>query len=369
MVKILVVDDSALMRRIVCDIIDTDSNLEVVDVSIDGLDAYNKIKNGTYDIVILDMILPRMSGLDVLTKLKEENIKCPTTILISSTLKEDAEATLLAMERGAVDFIVKPFRSDNTSRNDFAEKLLSSIKVVATHHLGIRYSQTNRLPTPTATQVVRNPGKTLAQNAELFTAPKRVEKVSGRKLIAIACSTGGPQALHEFVPMLPGDLPYPVILTQHMPPGFTASLATRLNTLSAISVKEAEEGDELKAGWVYIAPGGKHLEITEKGSRLVCHLSDEPPVGNLKPCADIMYRSLASIGFEEIICVVLTGMGADGTAGIKFIKQYHNIYTISQNEETCVVYGMPKSVAQAGLSDEVVPLKEVAKSITRKLGV
>jgi two-component system chemotaxis response regulator CheB len=154
-----------------------------------------------------------------------------------------------------------------------------------------------------------------------------------------------------------------------MPEGFTASLAARLDQISAVHVKEAEDGEFFKPGWVYITPGGKHMEICEDGSKAAyCHLDDSPPVNSLKPCADVMYKSLKDSSFDEIICVVLTGMGADGSEGIKYLNQYKKTYVISQEASTCVVYGMPKAVEQGGLSNEVAPLKSVANSIVKRLG-
>ena len=185
-----------------------------------------------------------------------------------------------------------------------------------------------------------------------------------KKIIALACSTGGPQALHTFVPMLPANLSVPLVLVQHMPEGFTASLAERLNQISAIHVKEAVDGEFFKPGYVYVTPGGKHMEICEDGSRAAyCHLDDSPPVNSLKPCADVMYQSLASSSFDEIICVVLTGMGADGSEGIKYLNQYKKTYVISQEASTCVVYGMPKAAFEKGAVCKQLPLTAIAMAL------
>ena len=195
-------------------------------------------------------------------------------------------------------------------------------------------------------------------------------KAGKNKLVALACSTGGPKSLQQVIPMLPGNLDAGVVLVQHMPAGFTASLAARLNEMSAINVKEAADGDVIKKGWVYIAPGGKHIRVKKKGSDCVIALSDEAPIEGLRPCANIMYESLAECNYDEITCVVLTGMGADGTNGIKALSRSRkNLYVISQDEETCVVYGMPKAIANTGLVNEVVPLNRVAEAITKNVGV
>ena len=389
MYNILVVDDSALMRKVICDIINADSDFRVVDVSADGEDAYNKIKNNSFDIVILDMILPKMMGEQVVEKLYEEHIAF-NVILISSSVKEDADSTVRAMECGALDFVVKPNRTTAENKDEFSSALLKSMHQVAS-------SVVSKKKTGQTTSAVsslrdrlnstsRNDYGARSQRADAFssagtktagtvarptkptiTTPSK--SIKGKKIIALACSTGGPQALHTFVPMLPATLKYPLVLVQHMPEGFTASLASRLNQISEINVKEAEEGEFFEPGCVYITPGGKHMEICENASHeAYCHLNDGPPVNSLKPCADVMYQSLADSSYEEIICVVLTGMGADGSQGIEYLSKHKKTYVISQEASTCVVYGMPKAVEQRGLSDEVVPLKSVADSIVKKLG-
>ncbi|MBO5618278.1 MAG: chemotaxis-specific protein-glutamate methyltransferase CheB [Pseudobutyrivibrio sp.] len=416
MYKILVVDDSALMRRIICDIINADSDFRVIDVSADGEDAYNKIKRTPYDLVVLDMVLPKMTGLELLEKLSKEN-QSINAVLISSSLKEDADSTMKAMEYGALDFVVKPIRSSGETREIFGKQLLEALHNVtksrafkpvasrggtsdttrsiedshrktaermagvrtrlaeARQGIGSAHTSTESGPRPAATRMSTAANTSTASTAATSfgggskpTTPVGTG-VRTKKFIALACSTGGPQALHTFVPMLPANLSVPLVLVQHMPEGFTASLAARLNQISGISVKEAEDGEYFKPGVVYVTPGGKHMKICEDASHAAyCHLDDSPPVNSLKPCADVMYQSLAKSSFDEIICVVLTGMGADGSEGIRYLNQYKKTYVISQEASTCVVYGMPKAVEQGGLSNEVVPLKSVANSIVKKLG-
>ena len=189
------------------------------------------------------------------------------------------------------------------------------------------------------------------------------------KIIALACSTGGPKSLQSVIPLLPANLPYPMLVVQHMPAGFTKSLADRLNDVSRIKVKEAAEGDVLKAGCVYIAPGGKHMQIKASGGQHKIILTDEPPREGVKPCANYMYESLAKSSYDEVICVVMTGMGADGTKGIKYLNERKKTYVISQDEESCVVYGMPKAIAETGLVDEVAPLTKITETILKNLGV
>ena len=406
MYKILVVDDSALMRRIICDIINADSDFRVLDVSADGEDAYNKIKNNPYDLVVLDMVLPKLTGLELLQRLQSEKISC-NAIIISSSLKEDADSTMKAMECGALDFVVKPIRSSGETREAFGKQLLESLhnvcksrtfKLISSRprtqdgstrassgnssfggakattdrlaNVGSRMNQMRQRvgSAQTNSNVEAKQETPIRSTVERQVTPKG-SGVRTKKFIALACSTGGPQALHTFVPMLPASLSVPLVLVQHMPEGFTASLASRLDQISSIKVKEAEDGEYFKPGVVYVTPGGKHMKICEDASHAAyCHLDDSPPVNSLKPCADVMYQSLAKSSFDEIICVVLTGMGADGSEGIKYLNQYKKTYVISQEASTCVVYGMPKAVEQGGLSNEVVPLKSVANSIVKKLG-
>ena len=191
----------------------------------------------------------------------------------------------------------------------------------------------------------------------------------GTQIVALASSTGGPKALQAVIPKLPANLKVPVVVVQHMPPGFTASLAERLNSLSEVSVKEAAEGDVLMPGNVYVAMGGKHLNVLNMAGKYTIHYSDEPSREGVKPCANYMYESLMDSKFDRIVCVVLTGMGADGTEGIGHLKEKKKIHVIVQEASTCAVYGMPKSAVNAGLADQVVPLEQIAQEITTNVGV
>lgn len=189
------------------------------------------------------------------------------------------------------------------------------------------------------------------------------------KIVAIASSTGGPKALQSVIPFLPAELLAPVVLVQHMPAGFTKSMAERLNELSQVQVKEASNGEVLKNGVVYIAPGGTHIAIKKSGASHVISFNDMPPISGLKPCANIMFDSLTSSNYDEVVCVVLTGMGADGTNGILSLGKSKPIYVIAQDEKSSVVYGMPRAIYEAGVVDEVVTLSDVAKAITKNVGV
>lgn len=198
---------------------------------------------------------------------------------------------------------------------------------------------------------------------------KAEESRSGKKIVAIATSTGGPKALQVLVPLLPPNLNAPILIVQHMPEGFTKALADRLNMLSEVTVKEAEEGDVLENGHVFLARGGRHMNAVRTGERHRIHYTDEPPREGVKPCANYMYESLADCGYEEIVCAVLTGMGADGTAGIVNLKKKKRVTVFAQKEETCVVYGMPRSIVLAGLVEKGLSLEQIAQEITKSVGV
>lgn len=198
---------------------------------------------------------------------------------------------------------------------------------------------------------------------------KAEESGAGKKIVAIASSTGGPKALQVLIPLLPSNLNAPILIVQHMPAGFTKALADRLNLLSKVMVKEAEEGDILENGHAFLARGGRHMNAVRTGGRHRIHYTDEPPREGVRPCANYMYESLADCGYEEIVCAVLTGMGADGTAGIINLKKKKQITVFAQNEETCVVYGMPRSIVLAGLTGKGLSLEQIAQEITKSVGV
>ena len=355
--KILVVDDSALMRRVLCDIIDSDERFQVTARATNGLDALELLSRNQYDAVVLDVNMPRMNGLELLEELQKRKI--PVRVMMASTdTREGAKTTLDALELGALDFIHKPDSAVDCRADAFRERLLRVLDVVSN----------SRLPVIESREKVAESQATAAKMAEF--ARKFSAKTSGTKVVAIASSTGGPKALQAVIPRLPAELDAPVLLVQHMPKGFTASLAERLNELSSVRVKEAVEGDELQSGTVYIARGGMHMNVaTTPAGKYEIHYTDEPNREGVKPCANYMYESLVNSRFDKIVCVVLTGMGADGTAGIKNLKPHKNIHVITQNQATCTVYGMPRSVENAGLSNQVVPLDEIAQEIILNVGV
>ena len=379
MKKILVVDDSALMRRVICDIINADSNFEAKDTCRDGLEAYERLKTTSYDGVVLDVNMPRMDGLQLLEKLQEERIRA-NVIMVSTLTTKDAEITMMALERGAIDFVTKPTNVIEAKGEAFGNQLLSVLSAVLKISPSARPTTTQRPAATrqnsverTATQsqgTVKSSYSVMSTQKQKPANVTRLRATGKNKLVALACSTGGPKALQDVIPNLDANMDAPVVLVQHMPKGFTKSMADRLNEISKVHVKEAEDGEKLQKGWVYVAPGGKHIEVVKApdGSHKI-QFNDMPAIGGLKPCANIMYDSLSKTGYDEIVCVVLTGMGADGTNGILSLVQHKPIHVIAQNEETCVVYGMPKAIADSGVVDDVVPLKEVAKTIIKSVGV
>ncbi|MBQ2901961.1 MAG: chemotaxis-specific protein-glutamate methyltransferase CheB [Agathobacter sp.] len=376
--NILVVDDSALMRRVICDIINSDSNFQAKDTCRDGLEAYERLKTTSYDGVVLDVNMPRMDGLQLLEKLQEDNIKA-NVIMVSTLTTKDAEVTILALERGAIDFVTKPTAIAEAKGEDFKKKVLEVLNAVLNSRQFVR---TPLRTTSTATRPARTSRTTEAGSSTLGPGTQdtvkpsvaanftRLKATGKNKLVALACSTGGPKALQSVIPFLPKNLDAPMVLVQHMPAGFTKSMADRLNEVSPIAVKEAEDGDKLEKGQIYVAPGGKHMEVVKcaDGSHKIS-LNNMPAIGGLRPCANITYDSLSKSGFDEIVCVVLTGMGADGTNGILSLGHHKPIHVISQSAETCIVYGMPKAIEESGVVDEVVPLEKVAETIVKNVGV
>ena len=355
MKKILVVDDSALMRRVLCDIINADDRFEVVDEASNGEAALELLKQNAYDAVVLDVNMPKLDGIGLLKELKACGIKA--RILMASTVTvEGAKVTMDALELGALDFIHKPDWAYRCKTDEFSGRFLSLFEAVCKAKL-VETSPRNQKKA----DVSREKIETIVR--------KNAQKITGKRIIALACSTGGPKALQSVVPNLPQDMKAPMVLVQHMPVGFTQSLATRLDSLSKVKVVEADEGEVLKDGCVYVARSGMHMNLVRKGSNTVVHYTDEPTREGVKPCANYMYESLADSDYDEVVCVVLTGMGADGTEGIAHLREKKKTFVITQDGETCVVNGMPKSVVKAGLSDETVPLSLIAQEIILHVGV
>lgn len=362
--KVLIVDDSALMRRVLSDIINSDTRFLVSKTANNGLDALNIIVEGKerYDAIVLDINMPTMNGLELLEQLERFQIKL-TIIMVSTLAKEGAKETIRALELGAFDFVTKPESFLEVKSENFKRRLLDCLTIATKLSMKepVKALENKSLQSFIIDETIN---KSIGLPKRTFTRRR-----GSNRLITIACSTGGPKALQQVLPLLPSDLDCSVLVVQHMPEGFTYSLAHRLNELSKVEVKEAEDGDVLKKGVVYIAKGGRQTRVQEVNGVAMLAVTQEAARNGLKPCADIMFESLEHSGFDDIICVVLTGMGGDGTSGIRTLSNGKNVYVIAQNEETCTVYGMPKVVTEAGLSNEVVPLDKVTEAIIKNMGV
>lgn len=382
------------MRRVISDIINEGNDYEVAAIAKDGLEGFDMIVSNPnlYSAIILDINMPKMNGLELLQKLQKNHIE-QTVIVVSTVAKEGAKETIQALEYGAFDFVTKPENYFETKGNDFKRRIHDMLNIATSSRASVertkpavsRITQSGSKLSSSLTSRLSSDKKAsndaisaLRKRNEVYdTLPPKVNpakftniKSGTRKIVALACSTGGPKSLQQVIPMLPKNLDAGVVLVQHMPAGFTASLAARLNEISDINVKEGADGDVIQKGWVYIAPGGKHIKVVKKAAEYVIKLNDEPPIDGLRPCANVMYKSLVQCNYDEITCVVLTGMGADGTEGIKALSAgKKKIHVIAQDEESCVVYGMPKAIAQTGLVDEVVPLNKIAETITKNVGV
>lgn len=355
MKKILIVDDSALMRSVLCDIINKDKRFQVEDRATNGLEALNLLGRKSYDAVVLDVNMPQMNGLELLKELQKRKIAVKV-VMASTDTKEGAKIALDALELGALDFLHKPDNISDCRKDTFGKRLIEILWTAAESKEPVY----DKLYTP---EDIKNSKK------EVELVSKHAKQMPGKKIVAIASSTGGPKALQSVITRLPANLNAPIVIVQHMPHGFTASLAERLNMLSVLSVKEAEEGDVLIPGSVYVAMGGRHLKIRYSGGRHTIHYTDEPNREGVKPCANYMYESLAESGYDEILCIVMTGMGSDGTKGIEYLKKRKKIHVIAQGEESCAVYGMPKSIVKAGLSNQSIHLEQIAQEIIMNVGV
>lgn len=387
--NILIVDDSALMRRVESDIINSDERFQVVDAVTNGLEAFDYVTRGSkhYDAIVLDINMPKMNGIEFLEALEKQKIKAKV-IIVSTVAVAGAKDTIRALELGAFDYVTKPDSFVNAMSDSFKkhliEKLSYAVGVVAEEQQvpDIRKQGTDdgkeRGKTAFGTKPAAgkqgyvspmNPRAILAEKFQ----PRRPHKTmsgSAKRLIAIASSTGGPKALQQVICKLPKNLNAPVVIVQHMSEGFTKSLAARLDELSAVKVVEAQGGEKLEKGVVYLARGGGQMRLKKKAADYVIDINTEEAARNgLKPCADIMLESVAELDFEDIICVVLTGMGGDGTMGIRQLNERNNIFVIAQDEQTSTVYGMPKVVYEAGLVDAVRPLEQIAEEIVKNMGV
>ena len=339
LIRVLVVDDSATVRAVLARRLDADPTLEVVGRAADGLEALELIAELRPDVVTLDIEMPRLDGLGTLERIMDE---CPTrVVMVSSLTAEGADATIRALELGAIDFIEKPSFGGVAAPHAVAGEVSQKVR----HAAGARLTRLRPRPE-------RPPAVPPPLGRESRWLPKKV---------LIGSSTGGPQALRQVLTSLPGDLGVPVVIVQHMPGGFTRSLAQRLDELSPLSVQEAAPGSRMEVGKALIAPGGFHLTLDGDG---VVALNEDKPECGVRPSINVTAESLARAFGEDVVEVVLTGMGNDGTRGAALIKEAGGS-VIAEAEESCVVYGMPRSVVEAGYADRVVSLQGIAGALVR----
>lgn len=352
MIKILIVEDSAFMRKVLSDLFATEADFIVLDTARNGKDAIEKVKKLKPDLITMDVEMPVMDGISALEIIMRET---PTpVVMVSSLTRSGAEATMRALELGAVDFVAKtagPISSISGISVEILAKCRAAARVNVSHIIKRQVPLTTVMTPqvkPPETQFIANS----ATNEE--------------QIVAIGTSTGGPRALQEIITKLPGNLPCGIVIVQHMPPGFTKSLSERLNSLSSVTVKEAEHNDVIRPGLVFIAPGDYHMTVDRENNKKVVKLNQTPPIGGHRPAVDPMMESVAKVFGPRSIGVILTGMGHDGAKGIQSIKKSKG-YTIAEDQSTAVVFGMPKSAIELGVVDKVAPLNTIAAEIIKAI--
>ncbi|HEX5683311.1 MAG TPA: chemotaxis response regulator protein-glutamate methylesterase [Ideonella sp.] len=348
--RVVVVDDSALVRSLLAEIINRQPDMECIGTAADPFAAREMIRTLNPDVITLDVEMPRMDGIDFLSKLMRLR---PMPVLMVSTLTErGADVTMRALELGALDFVAKPKIGVADGLKQLAEEITEKIRIASKAHV-------KRAP---AAPPAPAPG---AAAAPAKAAPSPLGRLSTEKLIFIGASTGGTEATKEVLMNLPADAPA-VVITQHMPPGFTRSYAARLDTLCKIRVKEAVDGERILPGHAYIAPGGLHLSVERSGANYVARVRDGEPVNRHKPSVEVLFESAARVVGQNAFGIMLTGMGADGAKAMKTMRDAGS-YNYAQNESTCVVFGMPREAIQHGAANEVLPLQDIATHLMEKL--
>jgi len=348
-IRVLIIDDSALIRSVLTQIIGKQVDLEVVGAAPDPLVAREMIRALNPDVLTLDIEMPRMDGLDFLEKLMRLR---PTPVVMVSTLTQrGADATIRALELGAIDFVAKPRLGIAAGMHDLGAEICDKIRIAATARTRRHLAS---LPSP-----VQKPAFDGNRSAV------HVSRISTEKLIAIGASTGGTEAIREVLARLPADCPG-VLITQHMPAGFTRSFAARMDSLSRLAVSEATHGERVLPGHAYIAPGDRHMRLAKSGSNYILWLDDSEPVNRHRPSVEVMFRSVAQIAAGNALGVMLTGMGRDGAAAMREMREAGS-FNIAQDEASCVVFGMPREAIAAGAVDQVLPVTEIADGLLRQL--
>ena len=338
--RVLVIDDSAYVRKVVREILSRSPFLEVVGTARDGREALDLVEQLNPDVITCDLIMPELDGVGFV---REQMRRRPVPIIIMSVAKETAEAALTALDAGAIDFVQKPTALASEKIFEVSNELIEKVKAAGNISL-------NRLPTPAPPRIAA-------------TIEPAVAGTHSVDLVVLGISTGGPQALKRLIPQLPSDFPVPVVMVMHMPVGYTEMYAAKLNEISNLEVREAAEGDELKTGRVFLAPAGRHLTLKRNvDGKVVTHLDARPFSTLHRPSVDVLFQSAAEVYRNRVLGVVMTGMGSDGKQGAAWIKSQGGLI-FTEAESSCVVYGMPGVVMEAGLSDQSVALEDMAHAI------
>jgi len=349
--RVLIVDDSSFFRHRLNEILEADPRIEVIGTANNGLEAVKRAAELKPDVITMDIEMPVMDGITAVRKIMQAS---PVPILMFSSLTtEGAKATFDALEAGAVDFLPKKFDDISKDKEEAKRLLCARVRLISARGLP-------RTVAPAAAKPAAQPVATRTAASRASAMPTK----GNYKIVAIGTSTGGPVALQDVLTKLPATFPLPLILIQHMPATFTPAFAQRLSSLCKIDVREAVDGDELKPGLALLAPGGKQMEVIIKAGKSVISISDPEPDQTYKPSVDISFDSVAKAYPGKALAIILTGMGSDGREGARALKRGGSKLW-SQDEESCVVYGMPAAVAEAGLSDSVLPLSEIGTSLAR----
>lgn len=343
-IRVLVVDDSALVRSLLTEILNKQPDMECVGAANDPLIAREMIRELDPDVITLDIEMPKMDGLEFLSRLMR--LRPMPVVMISTLTERGAEVTMRALELGAVDFVAKPRIGLVDGIKDLAAGIVEKVRIASRIHIKRAIAPANRDASP--------PIKTAA-----------LGRLSTEKLICIGASTGGTEAIKEVLIRMPADSPG-IVITQHMPPGFTTSFAARLNSLCQITVQEAVNGTRILPGHAYIAPGGKQFRIDRSGANYVCVVEDGELVNRHRPSVEVLFHSAALVAGRNAFGVMLTGMGGDGAKAMKEMRDAGS-YNYAQDEATCVVFGMPREAILAGAANEVLPLVEIAPSLLSRL--
>lgn len=350
------------MRKIVSDMINAETEMEVIDTAKNGEDLLTKIAHKTPDVITLDIEMPKMDGIKALKELKKINMNVPV-IMLSSISKTGTELTMECLEQGAFDFIPKPSGAISLDINKVKDELVEKIKLAYMQYQGKNTSviekklKSNRMNSAKSASRAENEVAVTAGTANHI----RTSVSHNVEAVVIGASTGGPKALYKVITTLPDNIGVPIFVVQHMPTGFTKAFADRLNLNSKLKVIEAQDGDVVSKNVVYIAPGGYHMEV---GNDKRIHLNTEPTIWGVRPAVDKLFISATKVYGSKLLSVILTGMGRDGAQGTATIKNNGGI-TMAEHESTCIIYGMPKAAFETGKVDEIVMLENVAEEINK----